>query len=252
MEEPAPRGFLARRLERENYLGLHLTLGVLLGLVFLGLFAAIGALIQGPEPPKIDQTVELHMREQRSSSPATRFVFEHVTDLGGGWLISYFVVFVAGVMLGRGRWLLALIWILVIAIGGELNDGVKHIYDRPRPSERDPHVRERSPSFPSGHSMGSMIAYGMLAYVLVLSLAPRRCACYGAVAGLALLVLAIGFSRIYLGAHWFSDVVAGFVLGAAWLALCIGLAETGRRRLLLANRARRHSPNASDSPPMEN
>jgi undecaprenyl-diphosphatase len=232
MNEHLPRSFVARRLARDDYLGLHLTLGVLLGLVFLGLFAAIGLVVRGTEPPSIDKALEERMREQRTTSPGTRTVFANITQLGGVWLVSYFVTLVAGVLLGRGQWLLALAWVLIIIIGGTLNDETKQIYKRPRPSERDPRVMERSPSFPSGHSMGSMIAYGMLAYLLVLTLAPRKRACYGAIVALALLVLAIGFSRMYLGAHWFSDVVAGFVLGAAWLAVCIALVETGRRRVL--------------------
>jgi undecaprenyl-diphosphatase len=236
------RGFIARRFSNEELLGLHLTLGVLLGLVFLGVFATIGALVRGTEPPTIDTTLEQRLREQRTASPAMRTVFESITDLGGFRWVGWFVAFVAGVLLGQGRWLLSIVWILVIVIGGTLNDETKEIYKRPRPSERDPHIMEKSPSFPSGHSMGSIIAYGMLAYLLVLSLPPRWWGCYGAVTALALLVLAIGFSRMYLGAHWFSDVVAGFVLGAAWLAVCIGLIETGRRRSLLASRKRQPPP----------
>jgi membrane-associated phospholipid phosphatase len=77
--------------------------------------------------------------------------------------------------------------------------------------------------------MGSFIAYGMLAYLLVLALPVRRVriAVVGLLAGLVVL---IGFSRIFLGAHWFSDVMGGFAAGGCWLALCISAIEMVRRR----------------------
>jgi undecaprenyl-diphosphatase len=75
----------------------------------------------------------------------------------------------------------------------------------------------------------------MLAYLL-LTLSPRRWLRYAAVTGLALLILTIGFSRMYLSAHWFTDVLGGFTLGAAWAAFWIAFLECGRRR---SRRARR-------------
>jgi undecaprenyl-diphosphatase len=79
--------------------------------------------------------------------------------------------------------------------------------------------------------MGCAIGYGMLAYALILPQRrrPRRLA---ALILMTALVLAIGFSRIYLRAHWFSDVVGGWTIGIAWLFLCLGWLE--RRRLRVA------------------
>jgi len=77
--------------------------------------------------------------------------------------------------------------------------------------------------------MGSLVAYGMLAYVLVLHL--RSTAARNAViAGAIVLVLVIGFTRLFLGVHFFSDVVAGYAAGTVWLAVCISGLEVLRRK----------------------
>ena len=78
--------------------------------------------------------------------------------------------------------------------------------------------------------MGSLVGYGMLAYVL-LALAPRtRRFQWLIVSGSALLIIAIGVSRLYLGDHYFSDVVGGYAAGVLWLSVCITGVEIGRRR----------------------
>ena len=77
--------------------------------------------------------------------------------------------------------------------------------------------------------MVSLVLYGMMAYFVVLALKSWR-ARTTVVFGAALLVLLIGFSRMYLGVHYFSDVVAGFAAGGVWLSACITGIETLRRR----------------------
>ena len=83
-------------------------------------------------------------------------------------------------------------------------------------------------SFPSGHSSGSVVAYGMLAY-LALRLLPIRWHLPGLLATVAL-AFTVGASRLFLGVHFASDVIAGFASGAAWLAMCITLIERMRWR----------------------
>jgi undecaprenyl-diphosphatase len=93
---------------------------------------------------------------------------------------------------------------------------------------RDPAVTETNESFPSGHAMGSLVGYGMLAYALFLDIRCRWCRA-AILASVAMLVPAIGLSRIYLRAHWLSDVLAGFAIGAAWLSLWLGALEWYRQ-----------------------
>lgn len=153
-----------------------------------------------------------------------------LTDLGG--IASMALVAVMG-----GIWqsainhrFLAGAWLVVVLGGGILNQGFKETFERQRPPQelRDAAVIETNHSYPSGHSMGCAIGYGMLGYALILPQRrrPRRIAAILLMAGL---ILAVGFSRIYLRAHWFSDVVGGWTIGLAWLFFCLGWLE--RRRL---------------------
>jgi undecaprenyl-diphosphatase len=106
---------------------------------------------------------------------------------------------------------------------------LKRVFHRPRPAWDLPILIARGWSFPSGHAMGSLVAYGMLVYLIVRTMghARRRLA----LAGCALvLVLLIGLSRMYLGVHYFSDVVAGYAAGTVWLTACITGLEVVRRR----------------------
>jgi undecaprenyl-diphosphatase len=77
--------------------------------------------------------------------------------------------------------------------------------------------------------MASLIGYGMLAYVLVLLWVHRRGAQIALVLVAALVILAIGVSRLYLGVHYFSDVVGGYAAGVLWLSACISGVEVARR-----------------------
>jgi membrane-associated phospholipid phosphatase len=114
--------------------------------------------------------------------------------------------------------------------GGEALDRLlKELFARPRPSFVDPLLLETSYSFPSGHAMMSLVAYRMLTYFAVLALRSWQ-ACAALVFGTALLVLLIGFSRMYLGVHYFSDVIAGFAVGGVGLSTLITAMEIIRRR----------------------
>jgi len=105
---------------------------------------------------------------------------------------------------------------------------LKLVIRRPRPPGAAALLQHFSWSFPSGHAMASLIGYGMLAYVLTLLWIHRRSAQIAVVLGAALLIIAIGFSRLYLGVHYFSDVVGGYAAGVLWLSACISGLEVAR------------------------
>ncbi len=108
-----------------------------------------------------------------------------------------------------------------------LNTLLKNLFARARPELWSRVVDVKFYSFPSGHAMLSMVVYGLLGYLLALQYPQQR----GWIAGITvLLILAIGFSRLYLGVHWPTDVLAGYAAGLVWLVACILSLEIWRQR----------------------
>jgi undecaprenyl-diphosphatase len=119
------------------------------------------------------------------------------------------------------------VFLLVVSIGGGLIDtAVKLAVARPRPKFDDPIIKAFGQSFPSGHAMASLVCYGAVLLVL-LPLVARRWRRW-VVGAVALWVAAIGFSRLALGVHFVSDVLGGYVLGAAWLIGSVAAFEIWR------------------------
>ena len=124
---------------------------------------------------------------------------------------------------------LALCWVAALVGAGLLDWLLKLLFHRTRPETAWAFLYGHSWSFPSGHVMGSVATYGMLAYLAVRRVRaplPRVLIITGA----AVLIVAIGLSRLYLGVHYFSDVAGGLAAGTVWLAACITAIEEVRRR----------------------
>ncbi|HEX6362478.1 MAG TPA: phosphatase PAP2 family protein [Albitalea sp.] len=134
--------------------------------------------------------------------------------------------FVAFLLVVRGRHWLALAWTVALCGNGLLNLSLKALFQRVRPLHDDGLVLASGFSFPSGHSSGSVVAYGMLAYLALRFVAPRWHLPVVLLA--AALAFTIGASRAFLRVHFASDVVAGFASGIAWLAVCITSIELTR------------------------
>jgi membrane-associated phospholipid phosphatase len=148
--------------------------------------------------------------------------FENVTRLGN-IPVLILVTLVAAIVLWRKRLRTELELLLLAAVGAEiLTVGLKLGFERERPFFPDPLATESTYSFPSGHASVSLAVYGTIGYILARHASTRRKQ-FAALAGAAVLVLLIGFSRLYLGVHYLSDVIAGFSLGLAWVALCVVL-----------------------------
>ncbi len=102
-----------------------------------------------------------------------------------------------------------------------LNQGVKFIFERPRPTGINI-IDESGFSFPSGHSMVSLAFYGLFIYIISTKFIPPYKKVFSII-GLGLMILLIGISRIYLGVHYASDVLAGFLLSLAYLLVYINI-----------------------------
>jgi membrane-associated phospholipid phosphatase len=153
------------------------------------------------------------------SAPVTS-VMLWITFLGSTkWVAIITLLMVILLFIMRHR-LLSIYLALTVAIGaGVFNQVLKYIFKRARP---DIHrvIQEQGYSFPSGHSMGSMILYGSLAFILFKLYKHLWAKIVGAFLAV-LLILCVGISRIYLGVHYPSDVVGGYSAGAVWVIISI-------------------------------
>ena len=136
-----------------------------------------------------------------------------ITELGSTGAVAAvaLITFLVGVLVGP--WLHGLLGAITIALASAANQALKSFMARARPDLLEPIVIERGFSFPSGHSLLSMVAYGVLAVLVMrsrLPLAVRR----GVVAVLGVVILLVGVSRIWLGVHYPTDVLAGWTAGA--------------------------------------
>jgi undecaprenyl-diphosphatase len=204
---------LASRSSLQTWLALTLSAA-------LGLFALFGILAEQVVLDGrnwLDRTISMELR-QFATSDRTEAV-RAVTELGSSW----FAAIVCGSIL------LWLVWqrrfSTAVAIGGIfvfaklLETGLKLSFERARPSVV-PHLQDAGGySFPSGHTMTAVITYGLLAAVLVSQLGGR--ARYVPPVVAAVIILAVGFSRVYLGVHYLTDVLAGTLVAGACLVLAI-------------------------------
>ncbi len=160
-----------------------------------------------------DVIVHVAARLTRLGDPVTLGVLGVAV---GTWLLWQRHI---GLMLG---------WALALGGNGVLNLSLKHVFARVRPVHAADGASAMGFSFPSGHSSGTVVACGMLAYLGLRMLPPR----WHLPVLLAALLLAfsVGISRIILRVHFASDVAAGFASGTAWLALCVTAIEIARWR----------------------
>ncbi|HOA55409.1 MAG TPA: phosphatase PAP2 family protein [Clostridiales bacterium] len=152
------------------------------------------------------------------SDGMTRFM-KIVTFLGSEWAITFLALIIPAlvfILRKKEYYRPGLLISANIAFGALFNQILKLIFRRPRP-ELFRLTEATGYSFPSGHAMNSVIFYGFIAYLLVRHGRHRSKYLFAGI--IAAMVLLIGLSRIYLGVHYVSDVLAGFVLGAGWLII---------------------------------
>jgi membrane-associated phospholipid phosphatase len=126
----------------------------------------------------------------------------------------------AAVLMWRRRWPWLLTLILVVPGGALLNELIKIAFHRARPKFDVPILAVKGYGFPSGHAMMATLLYGLLAVLLVRTLRDVRWRML--VVGVAgSVVVLVGISRMYLGAHYLSDILAAVAAGVAWLVLCL-------------------------------
>ena len=225
---PGAWTFVAARFARGGYLGLHLTIGFVISVAGLWLFGAITEDVIHHDPLTQFDVTLLNWVHARAT-PAGYAIANAISLLGSPLTLTILALGMGFLFAARRQWILLGGWLAAFAGGGLLNTVLKLVIRRPRPSYAAAFLHHASWSFPSGHAMGSLIGYGMLAYAVTLLWVHRRSAQLSVVLVAALVIVAIGLSRLYLGVHYFSDVVGGYAAGVLWLSACISGLEVARR-----------------------
>jgi membrane-associated phospholipid phosphatase len=179
--------------------------------------------------PIVHADIELANALHANLVPSATAALTAVTVLGNTPVLAL-AAGAAGTYLVRSRRSRDAVLLAVTLVGAQLLTWIlKAIFERPRPTFDDPVATAHWFSFPSGHALSAIAFYGALAYVF----ADRFRSPWARIAGFGgagLLVAAIGFSRLYLGVHYLTDVLAGYSAGLAWLILVIGLLRVRSRR----------------------
>lgn len=215
---------LRRRLSAPERTELTILVGalVLLGLLFV-IGGLVGEVLEG-DTQRFDERIIASLRSADDPSVPVGPRWLHgvaldITALGSVAVLSLIVLGVCGFLALQGLDRYALFVFLSSLTGWMLNDLLKLAFGRPRP-DIVPHLREVvTLSFPSGHAMTSAVVYLTLG-ALLMRLTTRtvtRVYCIGAA---MLTTVLVGLSRIYLGVHYPSDVIAGWLIGLSWALLC--------------------------------
>jgi len=205
------------------------------GLVWLGvciltiyLLAELSEEVLEKEAFAFDKSILLHIHQL--ANPLLDTLMTSITRIGNPITVVPLTLVFFGFLWWK-RYRLEAGFFALNAVGGAvLSDVLKLAFSKPRPELWPRLISEKTFSYPSGHALGSMVLYGFLSYILA-SIYPQYAkAFYWIAAGL---IVAIGFSRLYLGVHWPTDVIAGYGIGFLWISVCIALlrlqqAKTGR------------------------
>lgn len=156
-------------------------------------------------------------------------MFQDFTSLGSVAVLTLIVIATIGYLLVRRKPAMALFVAIAVGLGTGLGTLLKDFFERPRPEIVAHLVDVRTLSFPSGHSMMSAVVFLTLAALLIRTLPQRREKAYMIVVAITLTLL-VGASRVYLGVHYPTDVLAGWSIGAAWALLSWVVAIRLQRR----------------------
>jgi undecaprenyl-diphosphatase len=151
---------------------------------------------------------------------ALTMIAQVITTVGATPTLAAMAGLVVALLLWRGQRPEAALVAVTTAGAAVLVVVTKQVVGRARPPLADQLVVETNQSFPSGHTLGATAVLGVLTVVALGYIGSRRARALTVWAGGALIVL-IGLSRLYLGVHWATDVLAGWLLGGAWLAVCV-------------------------------
>lgn len=187
-------------------------------------FVALMIVATAGEPHAFDTRILLALRvdgrpDQPLGPPWLELAMRDISSFASTTVLLLVMAAAVAYLLAVGRRATALFVLFVLGGGQLLTSLLKLAVDRPRPELVSHLVEVLTLSFPSGHAMGAALTYGTLG-VLAAGIAPTRAAKVCLLSLAVAVTLLVGVSRVYLGVHWPSDVMAGWCAGFAWAALC--------------------------------
>lgn len=202
-------------------------------LVFFAVCAVVAAFLKFAsevaegDTLQFDRVIMLSLRDPLNHGvpvgPAWLKIFMlNITSLGSAPILITIILIVIGYLLIRGKTDRAAVTLVAVTTGYTLSFGLKSVFARPRPDVVTHLVDVTSASFPSGHAMNSAVVYLTLAVMLAQAEKEGGARIYVLCCGILLTVL-VGVSRVFLGVHWPTDVIAGWAVGAVWALICLVL-----------------------------
>lgn len=218
-----PRAWLSWFTRRERHEITWLLVG-LASCILLLLFLKLASEVMEGDTQSMDTKIVRALRKADDPSkpigpPWVEGALEDLTALGGPTVTWLVMLSLTGYLLLQTKYRTALFVFATAASGDLVNHAIKGVFSRARPTVV-PHLRDAfSTSFPSGHSMESAIVYLTLAAMLMRIVDGRATKAY--CLGLAVLITGlVGVSRVFLGVHYPTDVIGGWIIGLFWASLC--------------------------------
>jgi membrane-associated phospholipid phosphatase len=206
------------RLLQRKFFGWHFLIGLLVFAAMTVVLAEISDQVMEGEPlTKLDAQLTNWLHLNRTAAQIN--FFKVITLLGSTVVATALTIFTGVWLLKKKAWYRFTALVLSVAGGAILNRTLKLVFQRARPQFDDPIMSFTGYSFPSGHTLTATVLYGCFAILIIMYTRDWRVRVATLmIAGV--LILLVAFSRIYLGAHYLTDVVSAIAEGLAWLSLC--------------------------------
>ncbi|MFC0220362.1 phosphatase PAP2 family protein [Pseudochelatococcus lubricantis] len=225
---PALFALIARRVDPHRPTGLPLTLMLLAALYLFALFSGLAEdVLEAQGTIRSDNMINAALNPWRVEPLVSIFLW--ITNLGSTPAVVATVIIATGFLWPqRSTYIIVSLWVSCLGAVSTTTIG-KLLIGRHRP-EMMLDVNATGWSFPSGHATAAMAVYGFIAYAIARAMPDFR-ERFEVVYCTAVLIVLIGFSRMFLGVHYLTDVVGGFLVGGFWLLIGFGITEGNKRQL---------------------
>jgi membrane-associated phospholipid phosphatase len=224
--------FWRRKLHRQlaSLIATIGTVGLLSCLLIIYLLAQLSEEVLDREAFAFDRTILLWIHQ--FANPTLDRIMLATTELGNPNTVVAIAAIAFATMWLRHYYQEAKIFLIDCFGGVVLSYGLKIVFSKSRPNLWQSPITETSFSYPSGHALGSTILYGFLAYILATRYPQLSLLIYTFA---VLLIAAIGLSRLYLGVHWPTDIIAGYSIGFLWVMFCTTMLKLQKLKLQKLN-----------------